>query len=161
AKASSVGANTVKGPSPRSVSSRPAACTAAISVAKPPAEIAVSTTSHTGAAASVSIGASDAIVASLDIGASVATGASLVAGAVGQADRRGVSDVNGDGRAVDRRNGLAVETGAITGHHGTGHDVIGQYARQVTRGSGTQCADAALFQCREGVVGRREHGEGT
>ena len=45
AKASSVGANTVNGPSPRSVSSSPAACTADTSVVKLPASTAVSTMS--------------------------------------------------------------------------------------------------------------------
>ena len=49
AKASSVGAKTVKGPSPLSVSTRPAAFTAATSVLKLPAATAVSTMSFLGA----------------------------------------------------------------------------------------------------------------
>ena len=45
ANASSVGANTVNGPSPFKVSTRPAACTAATNVVKDPAPTAVSTMS--------------------------------------------------------------------------------------------------------------------
>jgi hypothetical protein len=50
ANASSVGAKTVKGPSPRSVSSRPAAWTAVTSVVKSPAAMAVSTMSSVAVA---------------------------------------------------------------------------------------------------------------
>ena len=45
AKASSVGAKTVKGPAPLRVSTKPAAVTAATRVVKEPAETAVSTMS--------------------------------------------------------------------------------------------------------------------
>src|SRR5262249_28115374 len=48
ANASSVGANTVSGPFPFSVSTNPAACTAATNVLKDPAEAAISTMSLSG-----------------------------------------------------------------------------------------------------------------
>ena len=51
AKAASVGANTVNGPLPFRVSTRPAAFTAATSVLKDPAEAAVSTISRSMARA--------------------------------------------------------------------------------------------------------------
>src|SRR5829696_8436472 len=77
ANASSVGANTVNGPSPRSVCSSPAAFTAVTSVVKSPAATAVSTMS-----AAAGDGAAVAIGASVTVGATVET---VVAGAVSAA----------------------------------------------------------------------------
>jgi hypothetical protein len=55
ANAASVGAKTVKGPSPRSVSSRPPAWTAVTSVVKSPAAMAVSTMSSVAVASVPSV----------------------------------------------------------------------------------------------------------
>src|SRR5829696_1122396 len=81
AKASSVGAKTVYGPAPLSVSTRPAAVAAASNVLNEPASVATSTMSPTAAADSLGaslIGAS--LIGTSDAGAAVAGAA--VAGAV-------------------------------------------------------------------------------
>ena len=80
AKAASVGANTVKGPLPWSVSTRPAALTAVSRVLNEPASVAVSTMSLVMAAAD----ADGAVLGAAVVGAGVAAGA-VVGAALGEA----------------------------------------------------------------------------
>src|SRR4051812_17707619 len=76
ANAASVGANTVKGPLPWSVSTRPAALTAVSRVLNEPASVAVSTMSLAMAAADaegIALGAAAAMAARLGVEAAVGT----------------------------------------------------------------------------------------
>ena len=79
AKAASVGANTVKGPGPWSVSTSPAALTAARRVLNEPASVAVSTMSLAMAAADaegIALGAA-AVVVGAAVGVEAVVGAAL------------------------------------------------------------------------------------
>ena len=101
AKAASVGANTVKGPLPWSVSTRPAALTAVRRVLNEPASVAVWTMSLAMAAAEAegaALGAAAAVGAGLGVGAVV--GAALGDAAVEQAAIAIASA--GTRRAMDR-----------------------------------------------------------
>src|SRR5664279_1818749 len=101
AKAASVGANTVKGPLPWSVSTRPAALTAVSRVLNEPASVAVSTMSLAMAAADAEgamLGDAAAVAAGVAVGAVV--GAALGEAALEQAAIAMASA--GTRRAMDR-----------------------------------------------------------